>query len=88
MKIIIFDSGFVYIGYPERITDSLLGECLIIRTAHNIRRWGTTKNVGQLAVEGKKSETILDFTGTVTAPIQRVIHIIEVTEQAAKTYGF
>jgi hypothetical protein len=88
LKIFIIDNGFIYIGYGERYTDELLGDCLIIRTAHNVRRWGTTKNIGQLAVEGKQSETVLDYTGAVTAPIQRVIHTIEITKQAAKTYGF
>ncbi len=88
MKIFIIDNAFVYIGYGERYTDELLGDCILVRSAHNIRRWGTTKNIGQLAYEGNQSETVLDFTGTITVPLSRIVHIIEVTEQAAKTYGF
>ena len=88
MKIYVIDSGFVYIGYGESFEDSELGKCVIIRHAHNIRRWGTDKNLGQLAYEGKQKETILDFTGTITVPVSRIIHSIEVTEEAAKTYGF
>jgi hypothetical protein len=88
MKIFIIDNGFIYIGYGERYTDELLGDCILIRSAHNIRRWGTDKNLGQLATEGKQSATVLDFTGTITVPFSRIVHIIEVIEQAAATYGF
>ena len=36
LKIVVLDRGFIYIGLAE--TD---GEWVIIRNAHNIRRWGS-----------------------------------------------
>ena len=68
--IVVLDRGFVYVGsvteYPDKIR---------ISNAKCIRRWGTTKGLGQL-VTGPTDETVLDETGTVIAYRHAVIHLI------------
>ena len=86
MNIFILDGEFVYLGKGKKIDCPLLGNSIKIEQAYNIRRWGTTKNIGQLATEGKQDETILDYTGTITVPIGRVLQVLEMKENAIKTF--
>lgn len=69
--IVVLDRGFVYYGEVE--TNS---EWCLISNAKNIRIWGTSKGLGQLALEGPQKETKLDNSGTVRAPLRAVISII------------
>jgi hypothetical protein len=86
-KIFVLDNRFVYIGEGEVFECPLLGKSLRIKNAYNIRRWGTKgKGLGYLAIEGKQSETILGYCGIVDVAINRVAHIINVTEKAKKTF--
>jgi len=71
-SIVVLDRGFVYVGSVEHD-----GEWCVIRDAKNIRYWGTTKGLGQLALNGPQSKTKLDTTGTVRAPARAVISLIE-----------
>ncbi len=79
LKIVVLDRGFIYIGLAE--TD---GEWVIIRNAHNIRRWGTSSGLGQLALTGPTPETKLDKVGTVKAPFHSLQHLIAVEVTAWK----
>ena len=69
--IVVLDRGFVYVG--DVTCDS---DWCIITNARNIRRWGTTKGLGEL-VNGPTSKTVLDQVGTVHAPMRSVISIID-----------
>lgn len=69
--IVVLDRGFVYIGHTS---DD--GRYVRIRNAHCIRRWGTTAGLGQLAREGKQSDTKLDAAGDVLAPFSELKHLI------------
>ena len=60
MRIIAADKGFVFVGKCEDQEDG----SVIIRNAKNIRRWGTTKGLGEL-VNGPTSKTQHDPYGTV-----------------------
>jgi hypothetical protein len=71
MTIVVLDRGWVYVGRCRQE-----GTNLIIEDAKNIRRWGTTQGLGQLALEGAQPNTILDPVGTVIAPMRAVIHQI------------
>lgn len=73
VKIVVLDRGFVYIGRVEESADKVT-----IKNAHNIRAWGTTKGLGELAIEGPKSGTKLDRVGTVYAPSRALISLIDV----------
>lgn len=69
-QIVVLDRGFVYVG---EVSDE--GENIRISNAQNIRRWGTTRGLGEL-VNGPVANTILDPVGTVIAPKRAVIHYI------------
>jgi len=75
-KIVVLDRGFVYVG---RVT--LEPDWCVITGAKNIRYWGTTRGLGQLALEGPTASTKLDPVGTIRAPMRAVISILD-TESA------
>lgn len=72
LQIVVLDRGFVYIGYV--ITD---GEWCYITNAWNIRRWGTTRGLGEL-VHGPMADTVLDKVGDVSMPMATLQHLIAV----------
>lgn len=76
LKIVVLDKGFVYIGHV--VTD---GEWVHISNAYNIRRWGTTKGLGEL-VNGPTSETVLDAAGNIKAPFHALQQLIAVKAEA------
>ena len=86
LTIIVIESGFVYAGFPSVAQHTILGKTCILKEAQNIRVWGTTKGLGQLANIGTTKDTKLDFVGVVTIPISKILHFIEVQEEAAKTF--
>jgi hypothetical protein len=61
IKIVILQRGWVFIG--EFSQD---GQNCKLENACNIRRWGTSVGLGQLALSGKQPETKLDKVGTVS----------------------
>ena len=56
--IIIGNRGNIVVGDL-----SIIGDTGYLKNASVIRRWGTTKGLGQLALEGPTSDTILDACG-------------------------
>ena len=74
IKIVVLDRGFVYVG---RVT--LDGDFVVIAGAKNIRKWGTSKGLGEL-VSGPRANTVRDTVGTIRAPLRAVIHMIEVEQ--------
>jgi hypothetical protein len=72
-QIVVLDRGFVYVG-----TVTVGTQFVTIKNARNIRRWGTTKGLGELA-DGPTSDTVLDHVGEVVAPMRAVIHFIKCT---------
>ena len=70
-QIVVLDRGYVYQGDV-----TVAGDTVTIENAKNIRRWGTTKGLGQLAANGPTVNTVLDEAGTVTAPSRAVIHFL------------
>lgn len=71
-QIAVLDRGFVYVG-----TCSIADGVLVIADAQCIRRWGTTRGLGELASAGPQSGTKLDKAGTVRAPIGSIVHLID-----------
>lgn len=69
-NIVVLDRGFVYVGAVEESSDRIK-----ISEAKCIRRWGTSKGLGEL-VNGPLGSTVLDRTGTVVAYRHAVIHMI------------
>ncbi len=70
--IVIADRGFVYVGDVE-----VAGDWCVVCGAHNIRKWGTTKGLGELALNGPLTDTVMDRVGVVRIPMRAVISIID-----------
>lgn len=63
-RIVVLDKGFVFYG------DFWVANGWVhIDNPLNIRVWGTTAGLGELALEGPTSQTKLDICSDVTAPI-------------------
>lgn len=71
-RIVVVQNGFVYVGHVTQEDSGVR-----ISEAYNIRRWGTTKGLGQLAIEGKQKETLLDFCGIVRIPFHSILFTID-----------
>lgn len=80
IQIAVLDRGFVYVGRAK--TDD---DWLYLSDAQNVRRWGTTNGLGQLAATGPTQQTKLDKAGTVKAPLKSLIHLIAAEEQIWET---
>jgi hypothetical protein len=61
-KIVVLHRGWVVVGDVRKE-----GNEIVVENASVIRRWGTTKGLGQLASDGPQSNTVLDAAGTVRA---------------------
>lgn len=72
LKIAVLDRGFVYVGLCHTEDGAL-----VITNAQNVRRWGTSAGLGELASKGPQDQTKLDAAGTVRAPLPAVIHLID-----------
>ena len=74
-KIVILTSGWVFCGEVSDVPDS--PDLVRISDAYNIRVWGTDQGLGQLALHGKRKETVLDYYGVVTPNKDAVIAYID-----------
>lgn len=73
-EIIIAQRGWVFIGEVSTTENEV-----VISNAKNIRRWGTTKGLGQLAAEGPQPETKFDDYGTVKLHPLAIVARVTVT---------
>ena len=77
--IVVADRGFVYVGNLE-----ITPEWCIVTNANNVRYWGTTNGLGELAQNGPTTKTKLDPITTVRIPMRAVIAVIESEESKWK----
>lgn len=77
-QIVVVEGRWNLIGITSRNAD---GD-LVIEDAKVIRYWGTTRGLGQLAMEGPTGKTKLDETGRVTVPAHAVIMLLDVNQKA------
>ena len=75
VAIVVCDRGFVLVG---RIT--VADSYVTITACQNVRRWGTTKGLGQIASGGPTSETKLDPQPTTRVHELQVVQIIDCEE--------
>jgi len=68
IKIVILQRGWVMIGRFSK-----KGDMCALENAHVIRLWGTTRGLGELALEGKQTNTRLDKAGHVEFHILTVV---------------
>ncbi len=81
-QIIIAERGWIYSGLVARD-----GDQIVISECFNIRRWGTTNGLGELAFVGPRTETQLDPYGTVRIHVLAVCGAIECSDAAAKAFS-
>jgi len=75
VAIVVCDRGFVLVG---RI--SVKDSYVTITSCKNVRRWGTTKGLGQIASDGPTDKTSLDPQPTTRVHELRIIQIIDCEE--------
>lgn len=76
IKICVLQRGWVMIGRYSKD-----GDTVTLENAHVIRTWGTTKGLGELALEGKQSNTKLDKAGHVEFHILTVVATINCVDK-------
>lgn len=74
-QIVILQRGWVFIGDLSKD-----GEEFTLSNAKNIRSWGTTKGLGEIAENGPTSATKLDPAGTVRFHQLTVVARLDVNE--------
>ena len=74
-QIVIAQRGWVFVGDVERS-----GDDVTIIGAQCIRRWGTTKGLGELASSGPRPATVLDPMGTVRLHALAVVASLDCEE--------
>ena len=74
-QIIIAQRGWVFVGDVQTAGDNV-----VIENAQCIRRWGTTKGLGELAANGPTKSTVLDSMGTVRLHALAVVAAIDCEE--------
>ena len=72
-RIVVLDNGFIYVGNLS-IHDGIV----TIADAKNIRQWGTSHGLGELALKGPTKNTVLDNVGVVMAPYASLQHVLVV----------
>ncbi|ATG88187.2 hypothetical protein CA606_20035 [Caulobacter vibrioides] len=71
LVLVVADRGFVWVG--ETVTTP---DWVEIKNARCVRRWGTTKGLNQLAIEGPQSSTQLDAPADLKVSRKALIAII------------
>lgn len=79
MKIVVLQRGWVVVGDVSRV-----GTHIRIENCAVIRRWGTTKGLGELAMSGPTSETILDRCPPVNCHELTVVMEMDITSRREK----
>lgn len=77
-NIVVLSSGFVYIGVVHMQQCEFGKTWVVITTARNLRVYGATKGLGQLA-DGPQKDTVSDVIedqGVVFAPFEKLEHLI------------
>lgn len=76
LEIVVLPGRWMYRGYVEEIREGAIVRSLIIRDAWCIRVWGTTRGLGQIAVEGPTPSTVLDYYHIVRVDDMTGVHRI------------
>lgn len=80
--IVVLDKGFVFFGDLREDGDGWWS----LEKAHNIRRYGTERGLGQLSITGPTSETVLDKINTVRFPTSSLQQVVECDEDKWTKY--
>jgi exosome complex RNA-binding protein Rrp4 len=81
VRIVIGQRGFVWVGYYRHE-----GEVVTLTGARNIRKWGTTRGLGELVDGPISGSTVLDPAGIVEVHKLAVVATIHVDADAWSGY--
>ncbi len=81
-KIFVVKLGWVLVGVEG---DRRPNGTICIDDAHVVRKWGTTKGLGELALKGPRPETVLDACGSVEIQEGALLMRIKCSEENWKT---
>lgn len=76
LRIVIAQRGWVMVG---RFAQT--GDAVTLTDAKIVRRWGTTKGLGELAQKGPLKDTVLDEAGTVRLHALSIVAQIDCAEE-------
>lgn len=69
-QIIVVDQGWVLMGDTDWVDGA---EQLTVKDAQVIRVWGTTRGLGEIALNGPTKDTILDPCGEAIVPKRAIL---------------
>ena len=75
-KIVVIESGWVLVGDYEGKRDKTL-----LTDASVIRLWGTSKGLGEIAINGPTKDTVLDKLGVTEITNKHILFIVECNQQ-------
>jgi len=76
-RIVVLQRGWVVVGHFEEVGDEV-----VVTNSSVIRRWGTTKGLGELVNGPIKNKTVLDAAGEVRAHKLAVVMTVKCNEEA------
>ena len=76
VKIIVLQRGWVVVG--RYVKD---GQEHVLTDASIVRRWGTTKGLGEIATGGPTGSTVLDRAGSVRAHELATVLVLDAVEE-------
>ena len=77
VKIVVCDRGFVLVGRVE-----IKDHYVTITDCSCVRDWGTTKGLGEIAINGPTSKTKLDPQPTTRVHELQVVQLIDCEEES------
>lgn len=80
MTIVVLSRGWIVCGLLTK------GDWISLNSAYVVRRWGTTKGLGEIAENGPTKDTILDQTPPMEMPASAVINTIVCDTKAWKKW--
>lgn len=85
LRIVVLDQGFVFVGLVSwRQVSS--GRVIRVEKAACVRRWGTSKGLGELAASGPLENTVLDPSPPIEAHELTVVLTMECVAEAWAEY--
>jgi hypothetical protein len=69
IQIVVVEGGWVLVGIAKL---SVRQQAIELTNAHVVRRWGTTKGLGEIALSGPTKQTVLDKLGVAFVQLKQV----------------
>jgi len=79
-QIFVVEAGWVLEGEPVENVSNIGVQETIVHNGHVIRTWGTEWGLGEIAMEGPKSGTVLDPLGESIIPSARILFNMDITD--------